>query len=103
MKFKVPIEKDTLFAQELFALISEHVSDLADEHEKLPNRIIFSGALGKELHDFILDKEWNFKGFGLDRVNGIVDSVTFKYDKPFTQTESRFGTTFEEEPYTTRQ
>ena len=95
MKFKVPIEKDTLFAQELFALISEHVSDLADEHEKLPNRIIFSGALGKELHDFILEKEWNFKGFGLDRVNGIVDSVTFKYDKPFTQTENRFGTTFE--------
>lgn len=96
MRFQVPIEKGTSFAQDLFALISEHVSDLAIENEKLPNKIIFSGSIGREVFDFILEKEWNFKGFGLEKVNGLVDSITFKYDQALTQTETRFGASFEE-------
>jgi len=95
MKFKVPIEKDANFAQELFALISEHVHDLAIEHEKLPNKIFFGGALGKEIYGFIVEKEWNFKGFGLVLAGGLVDSIVFKYDSPLTQTEDRFGVIFD--------
>ena len=89
MKFKVPIEKDLLFAQELFSLISEYVSDLAVEYEKLPNKIIFTGSIGKEVLDFITEKEWNFKGFNLESASGLLDALIFKYDAPLTQTEDR--------------
>ena len=42
MKFQVPIEKDLTFAQNLIAMISENISDLTGEYEKLPNKIIFT-------------------------------------------------------------
>ena len=95
MKFKVPIEKDLAFAQDLFSIISEHVSDLAIDNEKIPNKIIFSGQLGNELYLYIKEKEWNFKGFGLEKTGGLVDSIVFKYDAPLIQRDERFGTTFE--------
>ena len=89
MKFKVPLDKDSLFAQELFSLISEYVSDLAVEYEKLPNKIIFTGSIGKEVLNYIIEKEWNFKGFNLESAGGLLDALIFKYDAPFTQTEDR--------------
>jgi hypothetical protein len=95
MKFKVPIDKNVTFAQELFALISEHVSDLAIEHEKLPNKIIFTGPIGKDVFDFIKEKEWNFKGFDLESAGGLLDALIFKYDAPLTQTEGKFGPIFD--------
>lgn len=95
MIFNVPLEKDVDFARELFSLISEHVSDLAMEHEKLPNRIIFSGGLGQELMSYIEEKEWNFKGFKLESIGGILDALTFKYADPLTQIEDRGSVIFE--------
>lgn len=95
MKFQVPIDKDTRFAQDLFSLISEQVSDLAIEHEKLPNKIIFMGPLGREVLSFIKEKEWNFKGFELDEMGGVLSAVVFKYATPLTQTNDQHGVQFE--------
>ena len=49
MKFQVPIEKDLAFTQELFSLLSENISDLVGEYEKLPSKIVFMGNIGREL------------------------------------------------------
>jgi hypothetical protein len=95
MKFSIPIDKNVTFAQELFALISEHVSDLSMEYEKMPNKIIFTGQIGKEVFDFIKEKDWNFKGFNLESASGLLDALIFKYDAPFTQTEDRGGVIFD--------
>ena len=89
MKFQVPIEKDLTFAQDLIAMISENISDLTGEYEKLPNKIIFTGSLGKELLSFIQEKEWNFKGFDLESTDAILDALIFKYNTPLTQIDGR--------------
>jgi len=89
MKFQVPIEKDLIFAQDLIAMISENISDLTGEYEKLPNKIIFTGSLGKELLSFIQEKEWNFKGFDLESTDTILDALIFKYNTPLTQIDGR--------------
>lgn len=89
MKFQVPIEKDLTFAQNLIAMISENISDLTGEYEKLPNKIIFTGSLGKELLSFIQEKEWNFKGFDLESTDAILDALIFKYNTPLTQIDGR--------------
>jgi hypothetical protein len=96
MRFQVPINKDTGFAQDLFSLISEQVSDLASEHEKLPSKIIFMGQIGKEVHSFIKEKEWNFKGFELEEMGGSLSAIVFKYSSPLTQIEDSYGVQFEE-------
>lgn len=95
MQFKVPIEKDLIFAQDLFSLISGHISDLAIEYEKLPNKIIFTGSIGKEVLSFIEEKEWDFKGFNLESADSVLDALIFKYDASLTQTEGKFGTIFD--------
>jgi hypothetical protein len=89
MKFQVPIQKDIAFTQELFALISENVYSLNSEYEKLPNKILFTGPLGKELLNFIREKEWNFKGFDLESEGGVLSALIFKYQTPLTQVEDR--------------
>jgi hypothetical protein len=91
MKFQVPIEKDLTFAQDLIAMISENISDLTSEYEKLPNKIIFTGSLGKELLSFIQEKKWNFKGFDLESTDTILDALIFKYNTPLTQIDGRTG------------
>ena len=63
MKFQVPIKKDLAFIQEFFTLISENISDLSQEYEKHPNKIIFTGRLGKELLDLIQEKECTITTF----------------------------------------
>ena len=95
MKFQVPIEKDLDFTRDLFSLISENISDLAEEHEKLPSKIIFMGKIGKELLAFIREKEWNFKGFELESANSALDALIFKYNAPLTQVDGRMSPIFD--------
>ena len=95
MTFRVPLKKDLEFSQKLFSILSEHVSDLVIEHDKLPNQIIFTGELGKELLDFIHEKEWDFKGFNLESASGVHSALIFKYSSPLTQVEGQMGVTFE--------
>jgi hypothetical protein len=95
MKFQVPIEKDLAFTQELFSLLSENISDLVGEYEKLPSKIVFMGNLGRELLAFIQEKEWNFKGFELESANSTLDALIFKYSAPLTQVDGRMGALFD--------
>lgn len=95
MKFQVPIKKDLAFIQEFFTLISENISDLSQEYEKHPNKIIFTGRLGKELLDLIQEKEWNFKGFDLESANSTLDALIFKYSSPLTQVDGRMSPIFD--------
>jgi hypothetical protein len=96
MKFQVPTEKDLDFTRDLFSLISENISDLAGEYEKLPSKIIFMGNLGQEVLDFIQEKEWNFKGFELESASSTLDALIFKYNTPLTQVDGRMGALFDE-------
>lgn len=95
MIFKVPINKDLKFTQDLFAMISEMISDLALENQKLPNQILFTGYLGLELFKFIKEKEWNFKSFGISYQDSPLELVTFKYSNSLTQIEGGESTIFE--------
>jgi hypothetical protein len=95
MTLSVPVEKNSIFASDLFRIISENVSDLAIENEKLPNKILFTGTLGLEVANFIREKEWNFNGFELITENSLIDSIIFKYSTPLTQTTERYPTQFE--------
>ena len=95
MKFQVPSEKDIKFAQDLFSLISENISDLEIENEKVPNKIIFTGNIGKEVFDFIQEKNWNFKGFELESVSSVLNALVFKYSAPVTLTGGQMSTQFE--------
>ena len=95
MNFRVPIEKDIIFIQEFFALMSENISDLTYEYEKHPNKIIFTWRIGKELFDLIIEKEWNFKGFDLESANSTLDALIFKYSAPFTQVDGKMGAIFD--------
>ena len=95
MKFTVPSKKDSTFANDLFALILENVSDLEYENEKSPNTIVFMGPIGKEVLNFIKEKEWNFKGFKLESVGGVLDALIFKYNSPLTQKDGKSGVIFD--------
>lgn len=95
MIFKVPSDKDLTFTQNLFAIISESISDLALENQKLPNQILFTGYLGLELFKFIKEKDWNFKGFGLDYQDSPLNLIIFKYSESLTQIEGGDATIFE--------
>jgi len=96
VKFQVPIEKDLAFTQSLFSLISENISDLAIEHEKIPNKLIFTGKIGIELLEFIQQKGWNFKGFDLESISSSLNSIIFKYSKPLHQIDGKTPPIFDE-------
>lgn len=89
----VPKIKDGQFSSELFSELSEKLSDLRSETSKWPDTLIFSGTLGKELFDFILDKSWDLVTFNPRYLAGP-DKIIFEYSKPLTQIEDR-GTIFD--------
>jgi hypothetical protein len=91
----VPIEKNAEFSQRLFKIISDNLIELADENLKWPHQMIFSGPIGKEIFDFIESKNWNFSGFSLQKVGGLVNSITFKYSQPLIQKKDRLDVNLE--------
>jgi hypothetical protein len=92
----VPKEKGDSFARDLFTMISENVTLLAEENEKLPRVMLFCGPIGSEILDFIKEKGWSFEGFKLERVGGQANSLVFKYDAPLTQVDDPNSVIFEE-------
>lgn len=87
MTFKVPLAKDDKFKMEFLNLISRSIDDLYLENQKLPNKIIFSGVIGKELFDFIVSLNWNLNNFNPSFENGP-NKIIFKYLKSFTRTQN---------------
>jgi hypothetical protein len=96
MQFKVPKIKHSSFSTEFFNLLSDSIFELRHECGKLPDRVTFSGPLGKELHAFILEKGWDLKQFGLQSAESLVDKIIFDYSKPIDQIEDRGATIFDE-------
>jgi hypothetical protein len=95
MIFKVPLTKDLGFAGDLFTLLSNSISELALENQKLPNQVIFNGDLGLEVFNYIKEKDWNFKGFSLSYQAGPLNQIIFKYSSALTQVEGGDATIFE--------
>jgi hypothetical protein len=87
MTFKVPLAKDDKFKMEFFNLISRSIDDLYFENQKLPDKIIFSGVIGKELFDLITSLNWNLNNFNPSFENGP-NKIIFKYLKSFTRTQN---------------
>ncbi len=96
MKLLVPIEKDSDFAVELFNTISRYIFELRDETGKVPDQISFNGPLGKEVHSFICEKNWNLKKFKLFCANSTLNEMIFCYSKPLDQIEEMGATIFDE-------
>lgn len=91
--FKVPIEKSSEFYLDFFTLMSDSMQDLLIEYQKWPDEIIFSGHLGLELNQIIIDRQWNFSSFKIvERPGGITNSITIKYQKPLTVSSERSAT-----------
>lgn len=95
MTLLVPIEKNAAFSQKLFKAISDNLVELADENLKWPHQMVFSGPIGKEVHRFIEDKGWDFSGFSLHQTGGVLNSITFKYSAPLTQSTDPLKATLE--------
>jgi hypothetical protein len=84
-KFKVPLEKDSLFYQDFFMLMSNSMQELLIDYQKWPDEIQFSGRLGKELNDIIIEKEWDFSKFNIKCLPiSSLNKIIFKYSKPLT-------------------
>jgi hypothetical protein len=96
MQFKVPQIKPQSFATDLFNLLSDSIFELRNECGKLPDKIIFSGPLGKEVHLFITEKGWDLKQFGLQVSTSIVNKIIFEYSKSVDQIEDKGATIFDE-------
>lgn len=96
MQFKVPKIKPASFSTELFNVLSDSIFELKNECGKLPDRITFSGPIGKELHSFILEKGWDLAQFGLQQADSLVDKIIFDYSKPVDQIEESGATIFDE-------
>lgn len=96
MRLSVPKEKDSTFASELFNTILTNIDDLTQENLKHPKKIVFMGHLGKEAFAFIQANGWNFDGFSLEKVDGLVNAIVFKYDAPLTVSNDPGQVTFEE-------
>jgi hypothetical protein len=89
MKFKVPIRQDTTYPTEVFNMISSNLQELASEYGRWPDKIVFSGNLGKEVYQVILDKGWDLEKFGPYYNGGAANTITFKYSTRFDLVEER--------------
>lgn len=96
MRFNIPIEKDDTFAFSLFDLLAQNLSDLRNEAGKWPDRLTFSGPLGKEVHSYVVEKAWDLKKFNPIVSNGIVNQIIIDYSKPITQIDDSGATIFDE-------
>jgi hypothetical protein len=85
MRFDVPVEKDSPFILALFEAISDNLSELKITHGKWPDRVYFSGQLGKELYSFIIKAGWDLAKFNPQEINSIVNKISFEYSKPLDQ------------------
>lgn len=81
MKFNVPLIKNDTFSIELFNLILNNINELFDESGKIPDKVILSGPLGKEVHSFVIDKNWNIDKFNIIHQDGP-NKIIFEYSKP---------------------
>lgn len=91
--FKVPIEKTNDFYLDFFTLISDSTQELLIEYQKWPDEIIFSGHLGLELNQIILERKWNFSSFKItERPTAEINSVTIKYQHPITVSREQSAT-----------
>lgn len=97
MRLLVPKEKDSAFATKLFEVILTNVEELTQENLQHPKKIVFMGNLGKEVLTFIREKGWNFEGFHLERTEGLINSIVFKYDAPLTVSNDPNQVIFEDE------
>lgn len=93
MNFKVPAKKLDGYSTEVFNMISTHLYELANEYGKWPDQMLFSGPLGKELYDLIIEKGWDLHKFGPRYTEGPKNTLIFKYSKRIDKVEERGGVT----------
>lgn len=92
----VPQTKDSSFEIDFFQAISTGLESLAAETNKWPDKLLFTGDLGKELFDLIENKGWDLKHFNPCHIPGPVDKIIFEYSKPLEQIEDRGGVTMQD-------
>lgn len=97
MTFAVPEIKEDKFSTDLFCLLSDCLFELKAEASKFPDKITFSGPLGKEIYFFIQEKKWDLQQFGIALVDSIVNKIIFEYSKSIDQIEDRGATIFDGE------
>lgn len=96
MQFKVPKEKDSQFALNLFSVIEENLIELKMEAGTWPDRVVLSGPLGREVKEFITAKGWALDQFNLQEAASPVNKIVFEFSKPVDQIEERGTTIFDE-------
>ena len=87
MTFNVPVLKDNNFAASFFYFFAGQIDQIASENQKWPDKVTFTGILGRELLDIINDKGWDFKKFNLKHEQSIVDKIIIEYSKPLDEIE----------------
>lgn len=88
MEFKVPFNKGPEFAAQFFNLISDCVDELGSQTGKWPDRITFSGSLGRELINLIEDKGWILDRFQMVQDPSSIDRMTVDYSKEIDLVQS---------------
>ena len=86
---KVPVIKDSNYPIYLFQEISKHIEDLAFEHQRLPDSLLFIGRIGEDLMKYINDLKWDFSKFRMSQESSsVLNCLVISYQKEFTQVES---------------
>ena len=90
----IPKDKSSIFANELFNTLSNILVELREATGKWPDQILFSGHLGKELHNYIIKNDWNLSQFSPKSQDGA-DKIFIQYSKPLLQIEEGSRTLFD--------
>ena len=59
MKISVPKYEDPLFNQEVVRIINGLIDWMIEDYEERPQRVTFSGPLGKYLYDMCIRDDWD--------------------------------------------
>lgn len=85
MKISVPKYEDPLFNQEVVRIINGLIDWMIEDYEERPQRVTFSGPLGKYLYDMCIRDDWDLgkiQKIHKDGPNKIfieyIDNVTIK-------------------------
>ena len=83
MQIFVPLYKDDVFPGEFKKYILHQISSMYTDYNKVPDKAIFKGKLGKILYDMILDNKWNLGTIKLSHLSGP-DVIEISFDNNIT-------------------
>jgi hypothetical protein len=87
MQFRVPLHKDDTFPTRFFDALARGIDSLGRETGKWPDKIRFTGTLGREINEMIETSGWNLDRFDISHENSVSNLMIISYTKDLSQME----------------